>query len=129
MLSTEESAGTLLASAARTADAYSPEMHNNGRYKGIIIFFDVTADPGAASVTPKIEMYNPATQEWEAYLSGTAIDAVAETQWILYPLYDLAAALGLTLENPVPLPLIWRLFMDAADAASLTYSTGYQYLP
>jgi len=129
MLSSEENAGILLASAARTADTYSDAMHNDKGYKGLLLFFDVTADPASASVTPKIEMWNPATQEWEAYLSGTAKAAVAETQWIVYPLYDLATALGLTDENPVPLPIQWRLFMDAADTDSLTYSVGYQYLP
>lgn len=131
MLSSEQSAGTLLASAARTADAYSEKMHNNGRYKGIIIFFNVTADPGAAAVTPKIEMLDPATGEWEAYMSATAIDTVdTDTQWIIYPLYKLDnTEIALTDESPVPLPLIWRLFMDATDTDSLTYSVGYQYLP
>lgn len=129
MLSTEESAGTLLVSAARTVDTYSPEMHNNARYKGIIIFFDVTVDGAAASVTPKIEMLNPATHEWEAYLSGTAKADVADTQWVIYPLDAIATPLGLTDESPTPLPLLWRLFMDAADADALTYSVGYQYLP
>lgn len=129
MLSTEESAGTLLASLLRTADTYSPEMNNNARYKGVLLIFDATVEADTAIVTPKIEFLNPATGEWEAYLTGTAIDAVGETTWVIYPLYDLATALGLTLENPVPLPTIWRLFMDAADADALTYSVGYQYLP
>jgi len=131
MLSTEESHGTLLASVARTADAYSEEMHNNGRYTGIIIFFDVTADPASAAVRPKIEFKNPATGEWESYLSAAAdITAVGETSMIIYPLYKLDnATLTFTDECPVPLPLVWRLFMDATDTDSMTYSVGYQYLP
>ena len=131
MLSSEQSAGTLLASAARTADAYSDPMHNDKRYKGIIIFFNVTLDPSSAAVTPKIEMYDPATGEWEAYMSGTAIDTVdTDTQWIIYPMYKLDnTEINLTDESPVPLPLLWRLFMDVANSNSLTYSVGYQYLP
>lgn len=130
MLSSEESAGTLLASAARTVDTYGPEMLNDKRYKGIIIFFNVTLDPSSAAVTPKIEMRDPATGEWETYLSGTAIDTVdTDTQWIIYPLDNLLAVVVLTDESAAPLPLIWRLFMDAANSNSLTYSVGYQYLP
>lgn len=129
MLSTEESNGTLLASAARTVDTYSPEMHNNKRYKGVLLIFDVTVEVGTASVVPTLEFLNPATGEWESYLTGSTLNAVGEEQWIIYPLYDLATALGLTKESPVPLPMVWRLFMDAADADSLTYSVGYQYLP
>jgi len=129
MLSTEESAGTLLASLLRTADAYSPEMNNNARYKGVVIIFDATVEAATAVVTPKIEFLNPATKEWEAWLSGTAVDAVGETTWIIYPLSGLATDLGLTKESSAPLPTIWRLFMDVADADALTYSVGYQYLP
>jgi len=130
MLSTEESAGTLLASAARTADAYSPEMNNNGRYKGVILFFDVTVDGAAASVEAIIEMLNPATKEWETYRDGgPTLDATGESQWILHPTPGIGGELPLTEEHAIPLPTIWRLFMDAADADSLTYSVGYQYLP
>lgn len=131
MLSSEQPVGTLLASAARTADAYSPEMNNNARFKGILIIFDVTVDGASASVTPKIEFKNPATGEWELYpnIDASALAATGETTWAIYPLYKLDVALACTNEDTVPLPTIWRLFMDAADADSLTYSVGYQYLP
>lgn len=129
MLSTEESAGILLVSEARTVDTYSPEMHNNKGYKGVVLFFDVTVDDAGASVVPYIQMMNPSTHEWEAYLTGTAKDAVADTQWMIYPLDNLLAVIVLTDESAAPLPTIWRLFMDVADANALTYSVGYQYLP
>ena len=129
MLSTEESAGTLLASLLRTADTYSPEMNNNARYKGVLLTIDATVDADTASVQAKIEFLNPATKEWEAYLSGPTMDAVGEKHWIIYPLSGLATDLGLDNESSAPLPTIWRLFMDASDADALTYSVGYQYLP
>ena len=130
MLSSEESAGTLLASAARTVDTYGPEMNNNKGYKGILLVCDCTVD-GGGTVTPRLQYLNPATKEWEVYKTGTAaaVGATGETQWIIYPLDGLATALGLTLETPAPIPMVWRLFMDVADANSMTYSVGYQYLP
>lgn len=129
-LSSEAPFGVLLASAARTADAFSDAQMNDAGYKGILILFDVTAETGTAVVTPKLQYYNaaPATAEWEVWKTGTALSATGETQWIIYPVYDLGTALGLTLETAAPLPINWRLFMDVADADSLTYSVGYQYL-
>lgn len=130
MLSSEENAGTLLVSAARTADTYA-EMHNDAGFKGIILYFDATAIVDAPSVTPKIEFLNPATGEWESYLSGGAcvLDSVAEDAWIIHPTYGIGGKTLLCKESPAPLPIIWRLFMDASNADSLTYSVGYQYLP
>jgi len=129
MLSTEESNGTLLASAARIANAYSPEMHNNARFKGVLLVFDVTAEVDTASVAAAVEFLNPATGEWESYLAGPTIDATGEKTWIIYPLSGLATDLGLDNESSAPLPLIWRLYMNASDTDALTYSVGYQYLP
>lgn len=129
MLSTEESAGTLLALEARTVDTYSPAMHNNKGYRGVVLFFEVTVDDAGASVVPYIQMYNPTARAWEAYLTGTAKDAVASTQWMIYPLDNLLAVIVLADESAAPLPTLWRLFMDVADANALTYSVGYQYLP
>lgn len=130
-LSSEAPIGTLLTSAARTADAYSDDQVNDAGYKGILIYFNVTVDPASASVTPKLQFLNPATKTWELYpsIAATAKADVAETSWIVYPLYDLATAMTCTDEDAAPLPYQWRLFMDAADTDSLTYSVGYQYLP
>jgi len=128
MLSTEESNGTLLVSLLRTADAYSDAMHNNKGFKGVLLAFDATVEAATASVVAKVEFLNPATGEWESYLTGPTMDAVGEKFWVIYPLSGLATDLGLDNESSAPLPLIWRLFMDASDADALTYSVGYQYL-
>ena len=129
MLSSEESNGILLASAARTVDTYSPEMNNNKGFKGVLILFDCTVDDAGASVVPIIQVRDPATNAWVTYLTGTAKDAVAATSWIIYPLYKMTDCLACTDEDEGPLPVIWRLFMDVADANALTYSVGYQYVP
>lgn len=129
MLSTEESAGTLLVSLLRTADTYSPEMNNDKGYKGVLLTIKATVEADTASVQAKVEFLNPATGDWCPYLSGPTMDAVATKYWIIYPLSGLATDLDLDNESSAPLPLIWRLFMDASDADALTYSVGYQYLP
>jgi hypothetical protein len=126
-LSNEAPTGTLLASAARTATTYSEEMTNNCLYRGLLIVFVVSV-AGGGSHTPSIEAYDPASATWVSWKSGTAIAAAATTTWILYPQYDLATAMGLTLESPIPMPTLWRLKMTAADATSITYSVGYQFL-
>lgn len=129
-LSSEAPVGVLLASAARTATVYSSAQTNDAGYRGILIFFDCTADPASASHTPTIEIYNPGSKEWETYLTGTAKAATGETSWFIYPTgYDVSAVIGHTDEHQVPLPTNWRLKMTAADTDSITYSVGYNYIP
>lgn len=122
--------GVLLASAARTTTVYSDAQHNDAGYRGILIFFDATVEVATASVTPTIEAYNPGSNEWETYLTATAVSAVGETSWFIYPTgYDINAVIGHTDEHQVPLPCNWRLKMTASDTDSLTYSVGYNYIP
>ena len=127
-LSSEAPTGTLLASAARTATCYSEKQTNDKGYKGIWIYFDATVEVATAQVTPSIEALNPATKEWEAWLSATAITAVGETSWVIYP-DGPGSVISPTDEDRAPIPYTWRLKMTHADADSLTYSVGYQYLP
>lgn len=136
-LSSEAPVGVLLASAARTATAYSDAQTNDAQYKGVVIFFDCTADPASASHTPSIEVYNPGSNEWETWLSATAKAATGETTWVIHQFTagDVSLAsnnywdITGTDEDLAPLPAVWRLKMAAADTDSITYSVGYNYIP
>lgn len=129
-LSSEAPVGVLLTSAARTTTCYSDAQMNDAGYRGILIFFDATVEVATASVTPTIEAYNPGSNEWETYLTATAVSAVGETSWFIYPAgYDMTGTTGHTDEHVVPLPINWRLKMTASDTDSLTYSAGYNYIP
>ena len=133
MLSSEAPIGTLVASAARTADNYSEEMLNDGKYRGLLLTFNVTVNAGAAaSVTPTMQYKDPVSGAWITYQAFTAIAAVACTHALIYPMGLAAASWDIkpwTQEFAGPLPLLWRLFMDHADANPATYSVGFQYLP
>ena len=121
--------GILLASLARTADCYSDDMLNNGKFKGVLLHIKVTVNAGvAASVTPTIQYYDEASAGWKTWLALTAIAAVAETNSMFYP-STWNAAITLTNEKEAPMPYLWRLFMDHADANPITYSVGYQFIP
>jgi hypothetical protein len=130
-LSSDAPTGVLLASAARTADAYSDPQVNDAGYPGLLIMINCTADPASAAHNIEIEAYDPASGAWRTYddLSAT----VSGTGTALYLLMGIGLAKatwdasGCT-ASLSPIPYMWRLFMDAADADSITYSVGYQYV-
>lgn len=107
----------LLPSGARTAEAIAeiPRM-----YSSIQIHIDVTADPAAASITPHIEAWDEASQDWVDLLTGAAITAVGSVtltvaDWV-------TAAANVAAEQKAPSKCRFR--MAVADTDSMTYSVG-----
>ncbi len=113
------SAFAIAASAARTADFTSAEFSNaSGR---ALIFVSVTAISATPSVVPKLQVYNVVTDTWETVGTFAALTAVVER---IYHVGNVSA--GTATDNideflPVALPDVWRMFMDHADADSITY--------
>ncbi len=117
--------GVLLPSAARTADATTEWKSSQGS-KYLILIVDCTADPASAAVTPKIQGLDPASgKTFDVWAAAAAVEAVGMTQYMLGPALDAAAPGANTDTENVVLPPTWRLFMEAADTDSLTYSVGY----
>lgn len=125
-LSSEAPSGILLASAARTADAYSAAQTNDAGYKGVFLIVKTSAEVGACTLTPTVEAWNPAEGEWVTLSSAAAINTETTTQILVHPVGTDVVAVTIV----APLPHTWRLFMDIATAGStgFTYSVGYQYI-
>ena len=111
--------GTLLASAARTADTQSADQTNYNA-RGVILFVNITAFT-AGSVTPQLQYKDPISAVYTAIVSGAALAATGHTVIRIYP--GITPAANVAFAEAVP--RTWRLNMDHADATSITYSVGY----
>jgi hypothetical protein len=106
----------LLKSAARTTEQ-TVELPGRG-YSSVQIRIDVTVDPGTASITPRLEGYDPAADAWFTLLQGSAIAAVSTTlltvaEWI---------ADAANVSEQMKAPERTRFVMAVADTESMTYS-------
>ncbi|KKK86682.1 hypothetical protein LCGC14_2760830 [marine sediment metagenome] len=120
---------TILESAARVADVSSVQDNLVGR--GILIVVDVTADPASAAVTPKIRVRDENGDYNEVYWTAdAAISATGEFSYLIFPtgLATGSKELDVTETVNAPLPREWQLFMDHADADSITYSVRGHYI-
>lgn len=111
--------GTLLASAARTATTSSADQTLfNGR--GVAVIIDVTAVTGAPSVTFAIEVKDSVSSKYVAVLTSAAITGTGTTRLRIYP--------GITATANVSASDImdrtWRVTATHANADSITYSVS-----
>ena len=116
-------AGTLLASAARTATTSSADQTNyNGQ--AVAVTVNVTAVPGVETVTPSIEAKDPVSGVYTTILTGAAISGTSTVRLRvgtnITAVANLAAAdvLGRT----------WRITMTHSASGSFTYSVGYDVM-
>jgi len=113
---------TLLASAARTAQADSADQVNYN-HQGLILFVDVTVDAAAGAITPNIAVKDPVSGT--AKVIWTAAAAIAATGQFVYMLLPGAADAGsYTEQKELAVPRDWFFRMTVADADSLTYSVS-----
>lgn len=110
---------TLLASAARTANANSADQTNGG-HKGLHVVIDVTAIADSPSVVFTIEGKDAVSGKYYTLLASAAITGVGTTVLRVFP--GLAAAANAA-ANDV-LPRTWRVTTTHDDADSITYSVG-----
>lgn len=111
----------LLASAARTADVTTAEQVTP-QALALRVFINVTSVTSTPSVVPNIRVRMPylggaVTRPTITLLAGAAITATGQTILQIGPLSDVANLI----ENSFA-PSIWDVFMDHADADSITYT-------
>ena len=118
---------TVLASAARTAQADSADL-TNFNSKGILLTVNVSVDPGTASITPNIQSKDPVSGNYSIiWTAAAALVGTGTTTYLIYP-GVIAADFDGTEAVSIALPRTWRFRMTVADAESMTYSVGASYL-
>ncbi|MHB1701502.1 MAG: hypothetical protein ACYCSN_15490 [Acidobacteriaceae bacterium] len=109
--------GTLLASAARTATTNSPTQT---KYNGsaLVIFVNVTVASGTGGITPKISVIDPASgSSFDIWAASAAITTTGLNVYEVFP----AAVTA----NNLVVPRTWGFTMSASDSSSYTYSAGF----
>lgn len=118
-------AKTLLSSAARTADTNSSDQTNYNA-RGAMFFVNVTATSATPSVTLNVQGKDPVSGNYFTIYTSAAFTATGQFSYQVYP--GASAAGALTGAAPLTIPRTWRVFMDHADADSITYSVGMSYI-
>ena len=114
---------TLLASAARTTAQTSQDFSAEEVLSSDFVF-NVTLDPGTASVTPSIEGKDPVSGAYYTILTGAAVAATGVTVMRVGPTITAAANVA---ANAI-LPKEFRVSVAVADAESLTYSFSVTHM-
>jgi len=112
--------GTLLASAARTATASSADQVNYDA-RGVHIYINVTAVTDTPCVVFTAEDKDPVSGAYATLLTSAAITGTGLTRLTVYPGATPVANVAVSL----PLPRTWRLTATHGDADSITFSAGY----
>lgn len=117
----------LLKSEARTSTTITPEQKALWRDRGIILFLDVTANPGGAeTLTLQVQTKDPVGGGW-ANLTTFGATTAATNALYMYTLYPSAAETAATSGHEVqalPLPPIWRARITHSSTGSWTYTVG-----
>lgn len=111
--------GTLLASAARTAQTSSANQ-TNFNFRGAILYLNATV-VGTGTVTLIVEGIDPVTANNFTLCAGVAVSA--STTLHVYP-GVLDAEISADARSAA-LPRTWRATVNKSDASSWTYSLGY----
>jgi hypothetical protein len=110
---------TLLASSSRSASTSSAEQTNNNA-NGVWVVLNITAVPGADTITLKIQGKDPTSGTYVDLLTGSAQSGIGTTEYALYP--------GVTETANVdvgrPLPRTWLVTVTHSGSGAFTYSVG-----
>ena len=116
-------AGTLLASAARTATTSSADQTNyNGQ--AVAVTFNITAVPGVETLTLKIEAKDPVSGAYTTLLTGAAQSGTGTTR--LRVGTNITASANVAAADV--LGRTWRVTVTHSAAGSFTYSVGYDVM-
>ncbi|WP_201319130.1 hypothetical protein, partial [Paenibacillus sp. EPM92] len=120
--------GTLLASAPRTAITASP-VQTNYNARGVLIHLYVSAASGTGGLTLRIAGYDPVTG-FTMYLNSTptAITATGISGYMLYPGIALGTTVNMNQVIGVALPRTWKVDVFHGDTSSYTYSVGFSLI-
>lgn len=115
---------SVLPSAARTVDQTSAALYSRGA-AGLIATMVVTADPASASVTLSIQAYDVPSATWVNLLTSAAITGTGTTRLTVSP--QVATVANVSLNGVIPDTV--RIFVDASNTDSFTYSVGLDWTP
>jgi len=116
---------TFFASAARTADVTVDKDNVEGR--GVLLVVDVTVASATPSVVPTIRARDEEGNYNNPIFTGTAFTGTGQFTYLVYPGVTSADFDG-TDAASIALPREWQLFMNHADADSITYSVRGHYI-
>ena len=114
---------TLYASAVRAATITSSDIVKSSNYRGIHVIINVTAVPGADTITPKIQG-RTATGTYYDLLVGSAIVATGTNVIKINP----GAAVIANAVASDTIPDVWRVVVTHSAATNFTYSVDYNTL-
>ena len=119
--------GVIYVSAARTADPTSVVLSLPVGHKGLLIVVDVTATSVTPSVVPTVRVLDVNGDYNAAIYTGTAFTATGEFTYLMHP-GTIAADFDGTDAVSFGPPADFDLFMNHADADSITYSVQVHFL-
>ena len=110
---------TVLSSAARAGTVNSSDQTNyNGR--GAIFWLNISAAPGADTVTMKIQWKDPVSGTYSDIIASVAISATGLTVMRVYPGITASANSAASMV----LPRTYRVRVEHSGSGSFTYSVG-----
>lgn len=115
--------GTVLPSAARTASINSADLVNYNA-RGVQVIIDATAIVATPSITVTIKGKDSLSGKYYTLLASAAITTVSTTLLTVYP--GVTATANVAASQIIP--RTWRVEVVAADADSITYSIGVNYV-
>ena len=118
--------GTLLASAARTATAFSPTM-TNVNARGVKVSLQITGASGTGGLLLRIAGKDSNGGQWNETVAPALVTATGVYVYEMYPGAGAAHA-DVIQSTSAPLGRLWYVSVTAGDATSYTYSVQYSYI-
>jgi hypothetical protein len=122
--------GTLLGNAARTASATSADQTNYNA-RGVALLLNVNINPGGArTLQLTVQAKDPVGGVAYCPMAQfAASDFTSSPQvFLVYPGAEDTLASAVVSQQALPLPRTWRVVVTPSDAASWTYTVGYAYV-
>ena len=119
---------TVLASLLRSVTANSDTIENVG-WRGVVLFLNITAEDGAITLTPKVQVLDPVSGAWVdlagAVFAAQTATTAAPVMLTIYP--GIAETANVSVSDV--LPRNWRVVATMSGTTSMTFSIGACYLP
>lgn len=119
----------MLPSGSRAATTATDELSTPNGSRGIIVYLNLTVRGAAETVTPSIQVKDPASGTWMDYVTFSATAAVGEYPLLLTNLSvapDTVAAF--VTPKKAPLPSRYRINLAHSGATAHTYSVSVEDL-